>query len=217
MSRSATKRMPRVLAQPEWDKDKPTRGWALACYEAALEIYEEDGDKTAIKQARDLFLGALSSGADQQIIFNAWIGLEIGHGDIAAARACYEEWRSRAGGCRRDTDFWRGYITFEIEHGTAKRSRAVAEVAMSACPRNPVLFALYAKLELRLGHDGRARYIVRRAHDILTADVYPVDEDAAKWVADDVERYRQYLRDEAAKRPTIVDVLRYFLCGDDSA
>ena len=216
MARSATKRMPRVLAQPEWDKDKPTRSWALACYEAALEIYVEDGDRTPIKQARDLFLGALSSGADQQTIFHAWIVLELGHGDIAAARACYEEWRSRAGGCRGDTDFWCGYIRFEIVHGTAARSRAVAEVAMAACPRNPVLIVLYAKLELRLGYDGRARHIVRRAREILTADVYPIDEDAAKWVADDVERYRRYLRDEAAKRPTIVDVFRYF-CGGDSA
>jgi len=77
-------RMARLLAQREWDKDKPTLSWASACSDAALKLY---WDKKHIKQARDLFRGA-----DQRTIFLAWTGMELGHGDTAAARACFEEW-----------------------------------------------------------------------------------------------------------------------------
>ena len=47
-------------------------------------------------------------------------------------------------------------------------------------------------------------------------DVFAADEDAAKWVTDDVERYRNCLR-EAAARPTIGDLFKcLFLCGRES-
>ena len=93
-----------------------------------------------------------------------------------------------------------------------ERGRAVAEAALVACPRDPEVFAMYACLELRMGCDRRARRVVGRA-----CDVFAVDEDAAKWVTDDVERYRNCLRDAAA-RPTIGDLFRclLFFCGCES-
>ena len=170
-------RMARLLAQREWDKDKPTLSWASACSDAALKLYWEDGrDMKHIKQVRDLFRGA-----DQRTIFLAWTGMELGHGDTAAARACFEEWlrprllRSRR---RRLTS---GATTPRSSFSTGRaraRTRAVAEAALAACPRDPEVFAMYACLELRMYAGPHRR--TRATSDVLPAD----DEDSVKCLRD---------------------------------
>lgn len=73
--------------------------------------------------------------ARPRAIFLVWYCMELCHRDTAAARACFDEWRSRGGGAG-DAVFWCHYAWFEWEHGrdTAARARAVAEAAVAACP-----------------------------------------------------------------------------------
>uniref|UniRef100_A0A0E0R533 Uncharacterized protein n=1 Tax=Oryza rufipogon TaxID=4529 RepID=A0A0E0R533_ORYRU len=74
-------------------------------------------------------------------------------------------------------------------HGGARRARDVAEEAVAACPGEPAVHAKCARLELLLGHEGRAFAVLARA---LAA--FGSDAAAQEWLVDQVRVYRDALR-----------------------
>ncbi|KAF0894597.1 hypothetical protein E2562_001897 [Oryza meyeriana var. granulata] len=171
------------------DKADVARGRAVRICEMALYMFMEDGD---MKEARSLLRGGLMYGpAYHGTIYRGWIAMEADHaGNVDAARVLFEEWCALSGG--KDGGFWCRYIAFEARHGGARRSRDVAEAAVRACPDDPAVHAKYAKLELRLGQDGRAFAVLGSA---LAA--FASDAGAQEWLVDEVRGYYDALRKQS--------------------
>lgn len=162
------------------------RGRAVRCCEMALNLYAEYGD---MAEARGLLRGGLMQrDADYGSIYRGWIAMEADHaGNVDFARALFADWRALCGD--EDGGFWCRYIAFEARHGGARRARDVAEEAVAACPGEPAVHAKCARLELLLGHEGRAFAVLARA---LAA--FGSDAAAQEWLVDQVRVYRDALR-----------------------
>ncbi|GJN12757.1 hypothetical protein PR202_ga31064 [Eleusine coracana subsp. coracana] len=168
------------------------RGRAVRWCESALGMLRSDGD---MREARLLLRAALAAGVHRPTVYRAWTAMEADHaGDGDAARALFEEWRVRLHQEDNDKEeedvggFWCRYIAFELGHGGAARTRAVAERAVAACPRDPAVHAGYARAELRLRRADRARAVV--AHALKCLD----DDRDREWLVDEVKRYGNAMR-----------------------